>query len=345
MKNFDIFIWSSDFEEFTGEGLLSRCFVDYLFINKNKIKIITNNSIIFFYKKKFIQKKKKYKNNFITKYFFPFYGILLIWFYHFKKKKTVYINYLPLWNFIIFLLLPRKTLLGPITGNNYRGKIHNFNSFIRKVIFPLFYFVSIKIIFKKYKKLIFSTENLKNIIPPSLRKNCIFNFCLLFYKKRKLIKKNIDFVFYLKKHPLKKNDFQEFLIKKLADKNYNIIVVGDKFLYKNVVNYINIPRERLLSLLDRTLYAVSPADNFYSLFFLDCMSCNVKLFFNKNLKPTKLPFSNLLISLNFDDFNHSIKKILFIINKKSFKFANKEFDCNFHIMQKKIQLKISKFSF
>jgi len=59
MKNFDIFIWSSDFEEFTGEGLLSRCFVDNLLFKNNKIKIITNNSIIFFNKKYFIKKKKK----------------------------------------------------------------------------------------------------------------------------------------------------------------------------------------------------------------------------------------------------------------------------------------------
>jgi hypothetical protein len=346
MKNFDIFIWSSDFEEFTGEGLLSRCFVDNLFFKKNKIKIITNNSIVFFNKKNFIKKKKKYKNNFISKYFFLFYGIFLIWFYHLKEKKTVYINYLPLWNFVIFFLLPAKTLLGPITGNIYKGKIHNFNSFIRKNIFPLLYFISIKIIFKKYKKLIFSTENLKKIIPFHFKRNCIFNFCFLFYKKRKLIKKNIDFIFYLKKHPLKANDFHEFLIKKLAENGFNIIVVGDKFSYKNVVNYINIPREQLLSLLDRTLYAVSPADNFYSLFLLDCMSCNVKLFINKQLKPKKPLFSNLLYTfLNFDNFNSSFKQILFTINKKTSKFSKKDNDHNFCTMQNKIKLELNKFNF
>ena len=122
--------------------------------------------------------------------------------------------------------------------------------------------------------------------------------------------------------------------------------MGDKFSYKNVVNYINIPREQLLSLLDRTLYAVSPADNFYSLFLLDCMSCNVKLFINKHLKPKSISFSNLLYtSLNFDNFNSSLKKILFTINKKSFKFSKKENDHNFYIMQNKIKSAINKFNF
>ena len=72
MKNFDIFIWSSDFEEFTGEGLLSRCFVDNLLFKNNKIKIITNNSIIFFNKKNFIKKKKNIKIILLVNIFFLF---------------------------------------------------------------------------------------------------------------------------------------------------------------------------------------------------------------------------------------------------------------------------------
>ena len=36
-----------------------------------------------------------------------------------KNKEICYINYLPLWNFLIFILLPPKTILGPVTG----GKI------------------------------------------------------------------------------------------------------------------------------------------------------------------------------------------------------------------------------
>ena len=83
MKKFDIFIWASDYEEFTGEGLLARCFVENYFFNSNlKIKILSNYGI-YFYKHKIITvKKKKYTNTWITKYFSPFLGIIYIWFYY-----------------------------------------------------------------------------------------------------------------------------------------------------------------------------------------------------------------------------------------------------------------------
>jgi len=347
MKNFNTFVWSSDFEDFTGEGLLARCFVENCFLYNAKAKILSNGSEFFYFKKKITKTKPKiYYNNFFTKYLLFFYGIILIWNFHLKGKKTFYINYLPLWNFFIFFFLPSATILGPITGNIYKNRIYSFNSFIRKVIFPIFYYISIKIIFKKYKTLIFSTENLEKIIPSYLKNKCIFNFCLLSYKKRKLIKKNINFVFYFRKHPSKTNDFHEFLIKKLADSGRKVIVVGDEFLYKNVVNYINVPREHLLSLLDRASYAVSAGDNFYSLFLLDCISCNVKLFFNKDLKPKNFQFSNMtLIPLNFKNFDAAFKRILFTTNKTFYEHKKKIIDNDIFSMQNKIKLEISKFIF
>ena len=60
MKDFDTFIWASDYEDFTGEGLLARCFVRNYFLDKNlKIKIISNNSIYYYNKNKIIILKKK----------------------------------------------------------------------------------------------------------------------------------------------------------------------------------------------------------------------------------------------------------------------------------------------
>ena len=48
MKNFDVFVWSSDFEEFTGEGLLARSFLKTIYQDKGLIiKIISNNGIYF----------------------------------------------------------------------------------------------------------------------------------------------------------------------------------------------------------------------------------------------------------------------------------------------------------
>ena len=207
MIKYNIFVWSSDYENFTGEGLLARCFVENYFKNKGTIKIISNNSDYILKKKYSFLKKKKYFNNFLTKYLYPFYGVILVWYYHLKGKQTCYVNYLPLWNFLIFIFLPKETILGPITGNIYKDNFYNLNTFFRKIIFPIFYFISLKIIFFKYKNVIFSTDNLKEIIPKNKIKYCLFNFCLLFYNKRKLTTKKIDFLFYIRKHPLKSNFF------------------------------------------------------------------------------------------------------------------------------------------
>ena len=143
MIKYNIFVWSSDYENFTGEGLLARCFVENYFKNKGTIKIISNNSDYILKKKYSFLKKKKYFNTFLTKYLYPFYGVILVWYYHLKGKQTCYVNYLPLWNFLIFILLPKETILGPITGNIYKDNFYNLNTFFRKIIFPIFYFISL----------------------------------------------------------------------------------------------------------------------------------------------------------------------------------------------------------
>jgi hypothetical protein len=331
MNETNTFVWSSDYESFTGEGLLARCFVENYFKSGEKIKIQSNNSKYLFQKKKYsLIKKKKYKNNFLTKYLYPLYGVLLIWHNHIKGNKTCYVNYLPLWNSLIFIFLPKSTILGPITGGIYSGKIYNFNTFFRKVVFQFFYFISLKLIFLKYNYIIFSTENLKRIIPKNKIKFCLFNFCLLFYRKRKLKNKDIDFLFYIRKHPQKSNLFLNYIIKKLTFLNLKIVVVGDKFTETNIKNYENIDRNKLLHLLDRTKYSVMSGDNFYSLFFLDCISSNVFTFVNEKLISKKVFLKNSSFkSLNYSRHNLSFLKISNgLRNKKITNYINENFFLN-----------------
>ena len=49
------------------------------------------------------------------------------------KKKTCYINYLPLWNFIIFIILPKNTILGPITGTIVKRKLSYLEDIFKKI--------------------------------------------------------------------------------------------------------------------------------------------------------------------------------------------------------------------
>jgi hypothetical protein len=328
MKEYNTFVWSSDYETFTGEGLLARCFVENYFKSPEIIKIYSNNNKYLFLKEKyFLLEKKNYKNNFLAKYLYPFYGVLLIWYNHIKGKKTCYVNYLPLWNFLIFISLPRSTILGPVTGSIYNDKIYNLSTFFRKIVFPLFYFISLKISFFKFKQVIFSTDNLKKIIPKNKIKFCLFNFCLLFYSKRRFKYKSIDFLFYIRKHPLKSNLFLTYIIKKLSLLNLKIVIVGDEYNQPNIKNYKNIDRKKLLYLLDKTKYSVMSGDNFYSLFFLDCISSNVFTYLSKRFKNNNVFFNNSSFQyLNYNKHNLSFFKIKNQLNQKKNKvYVNEKY--------------------
>ena len=231
MKNKIIYAWSSDFEEFTGEGILARNFVNKIlgtYLGKIKIKIKTNNSEYIFFKNKIKKiKRSKYNNNFTNKYLKLFFGILYLRKYNSKGYKTLYINYLPLWNFLIFFLLPKSTFLGPITGGKYIIKKYNFNSLVRRFIFPFFYKISSTILKKKIQ-ICFSTKMLKNFLPNKIIKKSIFEVNLICFEPKKK-KKDIDFLFYYRIHSNKSNYYLLNLINKLADKK-KIFIVGDYFL-------------------------------------------------------------------------------------------------------------------
>lgn len=319
MKNFDIFIWASDFENFTGEGLLARNFIKNFFLNE-KIKIHSNYCEFFFKSKEYlITKKKKYKNNFFTKYLLIYYGIFLIWYYHLNGKRTVYLNYLPLWNFFIFILLPKKTILGPITGGVHYEINSFFNRLIRKIIFPLLYRASLKILFYKYKHFFFSTAMLKKYIPKKYLHRCTFNLAVLAYVKnnsRKIYKK-IDFLFYYKIHPNKSNIFITSIVDLLLLKKYKIYIVGDSLKKEGVINLGILDREKLLIYLKKSKFAINNGENFLSLFALDCYTSSTFVFYNNLLNPYRDLFnSNNFISLDFSNTKIAFQKINYVFKSK-----------------------------
>ena len=115
--------WACDFSKTSGEGKLARDFVNR-FSSLHKVNFFVHTPDIFsikIYKKNFldIKKRKRSSSAFLHRFVFPTWGIFFLLFnYYFKKKKIAYINYCPLWNTLIFALLPKNCLLGPITGSN-----------------------------------------------------------------------------------------------------------------------------------------------------------------------------------------------------------------------------------
>jgi len=319
MKNFDTFIWASDCEDFTGEGILARCFIKKIFLNKNKLRIFSNNNDFEFNFGKFSAiKKKKFKNNFTSKYLMPYFGIFLIWCYHLKGKKTAYINYLPLWNFLIFILLPKKTILGPITGGIYYNNKQFLSKIIRKIIFPLLYKISIKILFYKYKYAFFSTVMLKKYVSKKYLKRSVFNIALLEYQSNTSlrIEKEIDFIFYYKRHPNKSNDFIIKIIDLLLLKKYKIYVAGDFLPKKGVKNLGFLSKEKLLIHIKNSKFSINNGENFLSLFAIDCYASSTIVFYNNLLKFNENFNAKYFIPINFSNESSAYKTINKIFKKR-----------------------------
>ena len=216
-----------------------------------------------------------------------------------QRKKTCYINYLPLWNFLIFLFLPPNTLLGPITGG---AKFNKSNNIIRKYFFPIFYRISEIIINLRNFKLIFATDLLKEFLNNKTILKSEFNFIINQFKLKNIsqrIKKN-DFIIYYRKHPNKQNLFLLKFIKKLVMLNYKIIIIGDKLKIKGVKNKGFIRNNEVDSLQKISKFTTVSSENMYTLFTLECIQNNLKIIINSKIKKI-LDFLKSFVTLNLNN--------------------------------------------
>lgn len=323
-KNQKVYAWACDITNFRGEGILARHFLSEL--NK-KNQIYINN--FFFFKLKFK------KINIWHNYLYPFLGVITIWYHHFCKRKTIYLNYLPLWNFLLFLLLPSKTILGPITGGAVFQNQKTINFFIRKYLFPFFYYLSVKIISLKFNGALFSTSLLKKYCKK--KNNFIFDYSVSIYNKRKYKKKKYDLIFYFRKNKNKNNLHQIKLLKKLVNLKIKILVIGDNPGIKNL-NYLgNLDRSKTFKYIKICRYAVNNSENLMSIFSIDCLSCGTRVIhFSKSKEKICYFNSDIIIQKKFINLDDQILKILKILSSKynkKFQFNNKKLN------QKKIEFK------
>lgn len=295
-----IYFWACDLDQHRGEGILGQQFID-LAIKKNNLESVVDTfNKKFFFKKKFyyINEKKVTELNFFSKYFFPFYGIVKCWINYLKGNKVYYVNYLPLWNFFIFLFLPSKTILGPITGGTYANKSNFFQFKLRKYIFPIFYRISLFLL--KDKKLLFSTDLLKKYVNEKKYKKVIYNFSLVNLKEIPKQKKKYDLIIYFRKHTNKYNKFQFELIKYLSKKNIKIVVIGDYLKINRIINKKNVSRKRALGIIGKSKFALNSPENPLSLFATDCISNRTFVFFNKEVSSSLLKKIIFYIPINYE---------------------------------------------
>lgn len=301
-----IFYWANDIQENTGEGILARNFLKLL---KKKF----HN-----YNFKNLNKTKK-KNNIFYNYLVPFYGILKIWKYHYKGCKVCYINYLPIWNILIFLFLPKDTILGPITGTTTK------NNFLYKFFCSL----GAHILIKRKKKLLFSHNQLK-VYFKSNTKN-YFNFLLYQFKiKPRFKKKKFKIIFYFKDNNNKGNYFLINLIENIS-KNHKVAVIGDDFPnyknFKNISNFGSLNRNRAIKVISSAQFALTSKENHFSFFALDSLSQRLMIFYNKDLKIFRDIKTNMFLPIDFNNLKKSLKfvnKELLKNNKKKFFYFKKK---------------------
>ena len=202
---------------------------------------------------------------------------------------------MPLWNFLIFALLPPKTLLGPITGGAYFGKKQYF---IRKFLFPILYKISEFFLIIRRTQINFSTDLLKDHLFFSTIKKSNFNYVFKYYSKKIYKKKDIDFLIYYRKHKNKETLFPFLLIKKLTQLNFKIHIIGDYLKNIYVKNHGYLNNKKVNNLLSRTYFSIISNENPYTMFTIECLNNNVKILVDLSQKKKIKYFKKQFIFLD-----------------------------------------------
>ena len=323
MKKGNYFIWVSDCYSNTGEGKLAINFIKKLTILNNKSFYIKSPKKKFNNLNSFIKKASKnnfYKSNFSFFYRYTIFlrGLFNLWVNYISGKKVVYLNYLPLWNFLIFILSPPNTIFGPITGSIYKiNKNNYFNDLIRQYLFPIFFNISIFFLKIRKSKYFFSTS----LLQPIIKKKKLSYLCdvqLLSFKPLKhRHKKKYDLFIYNRKHHNKIILNFEKIFSDKKFKNFKMISLGEKINLPNFKNLGFIAHDKVQFYLNKSKFTIISSENIYSFFFLDSLAADATPLFNK-----KINFNNSVIDiknnnqLNYDDDKKFTKKIFFILNNK-----------------------------
>ena len=290
-----IYFWACDFSKNSGEGILANLFVKKYSENEKNtsfVNINTNSK----------DKKKKFDTTY-NKYVFPFLGVAILWIKFFQTKKICYINYLPLWNFLIFLLLPPNTILGPITGSINRKKINSY-------LINFFERISLIIIRFRHKKVIFSHNFY--ILKYSLdKKKFTGNFILSdFNYKKKNMKKKFDFVIYYRNNSLIHRKYIVDMMNKLKLYRYSFAIIGDKILLQGNKNFGYISRKKAQKIISQSRFAISNPENLYSFFVQDCLANHLTVFYNIFFKRFNSIKTKKLTPITFKSTKKDLKIIL-----------------------------------
>ena len=317
MIKINFFGWACDYQKNSGEGQLARLFIQSEFKHsKESILLLTHSGkFIIDNHEKIVVKKKINYNSFFHKYISPFIGCYYSWFFFFKRKKFIFLNYIPLWNVFLFIFLAPHTILGPITGSHVYS-----SGYFRKHFIPILYRVSCLILRFRFKKIIFATENLKKFINPTLRKKSQFNYCLNYIKgnknspSTKQVKKTFDLVVYFRNHKNKNNLFTIKIVKFFINSGYKVVAFGDKLNIFGVQNFGVIGSKFALKLISKSKVAINSGENFYTFFLMDCIKSKTIIVCDKQSAPNQFKKNKFIYLLSYNKRMHSFNALRKIIS-------------------------------
>ena len=309
-KDNKIYFWACDYCDISGEGILAKLFIKEHLKKKPTsvfVNVAKNNK--FQKRDNFIKNRSRF-NGIYHKYFFPYLGLLNLWIYFFNSKKISYINYLPLWNCLIFFLLPPKTIIGPITGTIQRKKFYWLISLLEKI--------SLIIIKIRFEEIIFSNNffvkkySFKN-------QKVISNFILKNFKfSKKNPKKKFDFVIYHRSISTLHTKYIYEMMNILKAYKYSFAVIGDRINLPGNKNFGYISRKKTQKVISESKFAISNPENLFSFFVQDCLSYKLKIFYNIFFKKFNSIKTKNLIPISFESVKKDLKIILKIIKNKKY---------------------------
>ena len=305
-ENNEIFVWCCDISRNRGEGKLALEFIKEKISLEFESVYIKNNFLFFDYKN--IDKvsiKNQLNLNFAESYISPFFGILYLWYKFILGKKTCYLNFLPLWNSFLILLLPPGTIFGPITGSKHKGNIKNAKSLIRKYIIPTLYKINIYFLKFRSGQKYFSTSILKDYCSPKEINKYNFSFIMSNKPKKEINKKinekKIDFTLYFREYDTKSNQ----LFKKI----FEFFELNEKYVFKCLGSKISktsqndlgyISNYEVNAILNDTKYSIISEENIESFFSRECIANDVIIFCDMSQKNI-LDYKNIVY---IDFYNH-----------------------------------------
>ena len=96
---------------------------------------------------------------------------------------------------------------------------------------------------------------------------------------------------------------------------------------KNISNFGILSRNQAIKIINLSRFALTTKENHFSFFALDSLSNGLKVFYNKELKLFGDVRSNMLLPINYDNYDYSIK------------YINKQLSKKYHTKYIKLRLK------